>query len=220
MKKTPREDDALSAPSDRYQDYVIKDGRYVGRFEEMYRHSAEIPWHQDHTVNAVFSDLTVAILKNRRVTSMLDVGCGLGYMTARMMREIPTLERIVGLDISETAIVEAMRKFPGIEFRAGDLDSLVGPERFDVVVSKDVIWYVLDALPDYLAKLAHRSSRWIYIGQSFPERRPFYGDQLFPDAAALLAYLGRQGYRIDYSAVERDAGYGGREYVHIVMAGA
>ena len=58
----------------RYQDYVIRDGKYIGQFEAMYRNSHEVPWHQDETVNAIFSDLTVAILKHRRVSSLLDVG--------------------------------------------------------------------------------------------------------------------------------------------------
>jgi trans-aconitate methyltransferase len=204
-------------PSDRYQDYVIRDGRYVGRFEEMYRNSAEIPWHQDETANAIFSDLTIAILRNRNVASMLDVGCGLGYMTARMKSEIPSLERIVGLDISETAIARAREMFAGIDFRAGSLDAIDTDPGFDVVVSKDVIWYVLDDLPAYLAQLARRSTRWVYIGQSFPERRPFFGDHLLPDAAALLDYVGTLGYTIEYSAVERDSSYGGREYAHLVI---
>lgn len=204
-------------PSDRYQDYVIRDGGYVGCFEEMYRNSAEIPWHQDETANAIFSDLTIAILRKRRVASMLDVGCGLGYMTARMKSEIPSLERIVGLDISETAITRARQMFAGIDFRAGSLDAVDAVPDFDVVVSKDVIWYVLDDLPSYLAQLARRSTRWVYIGQSFPELRPFFGDHLLPDAAALLDYVCALGYTIEYSAVERDAGYGGREYVHAVI---
>lgn len=207
-----------SNPSDRYQDYVIREGRYVGRFEEMYRNSAEIPWHQDETANAIFSDVTIAILRKRRVASMLDVGCGLGYMTARMKSEIPSLERIVGLDISETAITRARQMFAGIDFCAGSLDAIDAVPGFDVVVSKDVIWYVLDDLPSYLEQLARRSTRWVYIGQSFPERRPFFGDHLLPDAAALLEYVGALGYTIEYSAVERDADYGGREYAHLVMA--
>ncbi len=204
-------------PSERYQDYVIRDGRYVGRFEEMYRNSREIPWHQDETANAVFSDLTIAVLKRRGVASMLDVGCGLGYMTARMKKEIPGLERIVGLDVSETAIAQARRMFDGIDFRAGGLETISAEPGFDVVVSKDVLWYVLDDLPGYLGQLASRSAHWVYIGQSFPERRPFFGDHLLPDAAALLAFVSSLGYKTEYSIVERDAGYGGREYVHVLI---
>ncbi len=33
--------------SDDYHDYVIKDGKYIGLYEDMYKYSKEIPWHQD-----------------------------------------------------------------------------------------------------------------------------------------------------------------------------
>jgi|TARA_B100000315_G_scaffold178802_1_gene167474 hypothetical protein len=33
--------------SDDYHDYVIKDGRLIGEFEQMYKNSRDIPWHQD-----------------------------------------------------------------------------------------------------------------------------------------------------------------------------
>ena len=209
------EDQAVSR---RYQDYVIREGRFVGRFEEMYRNSAEIPWHQDETVNAIFSDITVAIVRRCRPSSLLDVGCGLGFMAERLRREVPGLERVVGLDISETAIAKAAEMFPKIEFRAGTLfDAAVPVGEFDVVVSKDVLWYVLGDLVGYLARLVKASRRYAYIGQSFPERRPFYGDDVLPDAASLLALADRCGYRVHYSAIERDCHYGGREYAHLLI---
>jgi SAM-dependent methyltransferase len=209
--------EADSMTSTRYQDYVIRDGKYIGRFEDMYRNAVEVPWHQDETVSAIFSDLTVAILKHRRIRSLLDVGCGIGYMAERLRRELPGLERVVGLDISETAVTRAAKMFPDVEFVSGTLDNLRLEERFEVVVSKDVLWYVLDSLPSYLAGLARRSSRWVYLGQSFPDKRPFYGEEILPNAPALLTYLKEQGHSVVYSAVERDAAYGGREYVHVLI---
>jgi len=211
--------DAGSVHSTRYQDYVIRDGKFVGQFEDMYQNAAEIPWHQDETVNAIFSNLTVAILKRRSVSSLLDVGCGMGYMAARLKSEIPGLTRVVGLDISPTATAKAAAMFPDIEFRAGTLgtDASGGGETFDVVVSKDVLWYVLDDLEGYVAKLAGKSRKWVYIGQSFPERKPFLGMEILPDAQALLNFLVGEGYTLAYSLVERDAAYGGREYVHALI---
>ena len=209
--------DAYSMTSTRYQDYVIRDGKYIGQFEDMYRNATEVPWHQDETVSAIFSDLTVAILKHRRVGSLLDVGCGMGYMAERLRREIPELKRVIGLDISYTAVARAAEMFRDIEFVSGTLDNLMLEERFDVVVSKDVLWYVLDNLPGYLAGLARRSSRWVYLGQSFPDKRPFYGEEILPNAQSVLTYLEKQGHSVVYSVVERDAAYGGREYVHALI---
>lgn len=209
---------AGSVSSTRYQDYVIRDGQYIGQFEDMYQNAAEIPWHQDETVNAIFSDLTVAILKRHPVCSLLDVGCGMGYMAARLKSEIPGLTRVVGLDISPTATAKAAAMFPDIEFRAGTLGAdAAGGETFDVVVSKDVLWYVLDDLKGYVANLAGRSQHWVYIGQSFPECKPFLGMEILPDAQALLNFLVSEGYTLAYSLVERDGAYGGREYVHVLI---
>ena len=50
-------------PGTCHRDYVIRDGKYIGEFEDMYQNAVEIPWHQDETVNVIFSDLTVAILR-------------------------------------------------------------------------------------------------------------------------------------------------------------
>lgn len=70
MKSTQENSLRSSVPSDNYRDYVIKDKRLVGRFDDMYRHAAEIPWHQDETANAIFSDLTVTLLRRRSPTKL------------------------------------------------------------------------------------------------------------------------------------------------------
>jgi 2-polyprenyl-3-methyl-5-hydroxy-6-metoxy-1,4-benzoquinol methylase len=127
--------------STRYQDYVICNGRLVGKFEDMYR-EVEVPWHQDETVDAVFSDLTVALIRRRHPKSLLDVGCGLGYMVARLKREVSGLVRVVGLDVSATAVAKAGSRFPDIEFRADQIGGDAGAGCFDMVVSKDILWYV------------------------------------------------------------------------------
>ena len=200
-----------------YRDYVIRDGKLVGRFEEMYRHAADVPWHQDQTASAVFSDLTVAILRHRPARSLLDVGCGLGFMTARLHRELPGLERTVGIDVSETAVAKARAAFPDIEFQAGTLKSAPVEGRFDLVVTKDVLWYVIPELDAFLAALAARSRKWVYFGQSFPDSRPFYGDDVLPDAEALIRRLEAAGHAVVYSGIERDAALGGRQYAHVVV---
>ncbi len=43
----------------RYQGYVIRVRQYIGRFEEIYCNTAEVPWHQDEAVSAIFSDLAL-----------------------------------------------------------------------------------------------------------------------------------------------------------------
>ncbi len=210
-------DQSHKQPSARYQDYVIKDGVFVGEFEAMYRHSSEIPWHQDQTVDAIFSDICVSIVRRCRPDSLLDVGCGMGYMADRLRREVPCLKKLTGLDISETAVAEARKMFPSIRFVAGDIKTAIPGAKFEIVVSKDVLWYVADDLPGYVQALAERSNKWIYIGQSFPSTRPYYGEDVLPDAASLMTLLKDIGYQVDYHVIERDADYGNREYAHALL---
>ncbi len=37
----------MNIDSTDYHDYVIKNGKLIGEFEQMYKNSAGIPWHQD-----------------------------------------------------------------------------------------------------------------------------------------------------------------------------
>ncbi|MBU2548460.1 MAG: hypothetical protein KKB20_08635, partial [Proteobacteria bacterium] len=80
------------AKSTDYHDYVIKSGRFVGEFEDMYRHSSGKPWHQDELAYAIFSDIDLTVLRALRkrygFTTIGEIGCGLGYVADRMQREI------------------------------------------------------------------------------------------------------------------------------------
>lgn len=204
-------------PSCRYQDYVFKSGKFVGNFEEMYRHSSEVPWHQDQTANAIFSDMCITIIRHCKPKTLLDVGCGLGYMTERLRREVTSLVRVTGMDVSQTAVADAAKRFAAIQFVAGNLNSAVIGETFDMVVSKDVLWYVIDDLKGYVNALAGRSRKWIYIGQSFPESKPYYGEKQLPNAAGLFKMLEKMGFKLIYQLTDRDSNYGNREYAHVLL---
>lgn len=74
----------------RYQDYVIKDGRLVGEFEQMYR-DWDDPWHQS-SLEEFASDraFMLSLLQNlhqcfgrRRA---LEIGCGLGHFANRIFQ--------------------------------------------------------------------------------------------------------------------------------------
>ena len=62
---------------DDYHEYVFKEGKLIGKFEEMYRHTS-MPWHQDETAYRIFSEIDLTILRQRKYEKVLDVGRGLG----------------------------------------------------------------------------------------------------------------------------------------------
>lgn len=201
--------------STRYQDYVIQEGRLIGKFDEMYKNSAEVPWHQDETACAIFSDHTVTLIRRLHPKSLLDVGCGLGYVTSRLKGEIEGLDDVHGVDISATAVARANAMHPNIRFSSVRLIDL--EEKYDVVVSKDVLWYVLDELRSFLAALVSHAKKFVYIGQSFPEKSPYLGEGVFPNPAAIRQYIEAQGYTVIYQLIERDQHYANREYVHLII---
>ncbi len=72
--------------------------------------------------------------------SLLDLGCGSGYLALRAARETPALSRVLGVDLSPDAVLcargNAARNavVPRVEVRQGDLFGPVGREQFDLIV--------------------------------------------------------------------------------------
>lgn len=88
---------------EKYQDYAIKDGEFIGKFEEMYQ-KFDNPWHQREVINESYSRLnTVLSLKRVGAKRVLEAGCGLGIFTDYLSKALPDVQ-IVGMDISETAV--------------------------------------------------------------------------------------------------------------------
>lgn len=98
--------------SNDYRDYVIKDGKFIGAFEEMYRNCPD-PWHQDE-VQPLAEDIALLLLSKRRYQGVLDIGCGKGRFTNHL--KCATGASVTALDISPTAIQIARSRYPDIEF--------------------------------------------------------------------------------------------------------
>lgn len=61
-----------------YHDYVIKDGEFIGDFENMYR-NCEDPWMQSKQPNKYSRLAGIEHLKSFEIKSVLECGSGLGY---------------------------------------------------------------------------------------------------------------------------------------------
>ncbi len=79
--------------------------------------------------------------------SILDVGCGPGYVSAAAAERgaVP-----IGLDFSEEMIVIAKKKFPRIEFRQGDAQTLPFPDAsFDRIVANFALLHLAKPGPPH-----------------------------------------------------------------------
>lgn len=129
-----------------YHRYVfdVQQRRFVGAFEEMYRgedNALYDSWHQED-LSRLDKRLSRTVLEGWNWASVLDVGCGKGAFTNALKR---ANNRVLGLDVSETAVAKARARFPGVEFRVGSVETLAQlEERFELVVAMEVLSYVED----------------------------------------------------------------------------
>lgn len=86
------------APSKDYHDYVFKNGKLVGDFEGMYRHSAAVPWHQNKQAGWIDVRLTKEFLKDLKPFDEIhDYGCGLGFYLALIYKIMGGADKMPGV---------------------------------------------------------------------------------------------------------------------------
>jgi SAM-dependent methyltransferase len=205
-----------------YHDYVFKDGRFIGRFDEMYQHSSEVPWAQDKLVNSVMADIDIAILKQVKCESICEVGCGLGYFANRTHKELRSQGggaiHFTGIDISKTAIEKAKRMFPEILFIEADLmlERPLQGKHFDIVIIKEVVWYVCHGLNNFLQNVLDlvKNDGYLYVGQSFPEVEQWVGKDIIDSPETLLKMF-KEYVNPIHSVLEMDW-VKGRPYLHLL----
>ncbi|HEX6707572.1 MAG TPA: methyltransferase domain-containing protein [Albitalea sp.] len=94
-------------------------------------------------------DRLVAAL-NRTDLSIIDVGCGTGWMAERLSR----YGQVTGTDLAEEVLARARLRAPQVRFVAGDLFELDLPlQSFDVVITLEVLPHVKDQ-PAFMRRLA------------------------------------------------------------------
>tara|TARA_X000000368_G_scaffold8892_1_gene6984 strand:- start:1448 stop:2089 length:642 start_codon:yes stop_codon:yes gene_type:complete len=184
MKKYPR-----------YQDYVIKNGKLVGEFEEMYR-DYDDPWEQ--STRELFASEKASILNivdSFGFKNVVEFGCGHGHLTERLRKVCGSA---VGLDISQTAINKAQKNYPNCDFRLSkfpDLD-LIRNLAPDCLVMAEITWYVLDDLDKFLNFLRKEmpSTLLIHLLMTYREGEQEYGTDKFTNLCEIKEYFGMHYY--------------------------
>ncbi len=81
------------------------------------------------------------IIINKKIKSMIDLGCGDGIMIRAIKKEFPKM-KVVGVDISTRRINGLKKLFPKDRFYVKDVCNTKLKEKFDFVYSSQVIEYV------------------------------------------------------------------------------
>jgi ubiquinone/menaquinone biosynthesis C-methylase UbiE len=116
----------------------------------MYRDCSD-PWLQDSGPSEE-EDIALHLLERYSYRRVLDLGCGKGRFSGRLQRA--TQAPVIALDIAPTAVQTARLHHPEISFLAASAASLpLSDAQFDLVVSSQLLWYVIPTLPQVFAEV-------------------------------------------------------------------
>ena len=87
-----------------------------------------------------YIDLHFEIRKRQRFR-VCDLGCGRGWMASQLR----SVGQVTGVDLSPEGVKIAQAQWPGIEFACADILEYDAPEKFDLIVSSEVIEHIPDA---------------------------------------------------------------------------
>ncbi len=186
-----------------YHDYVFRDGKLVGEFEEMYRNSAATPWHQDEQQDWIDVRLTREILKDLgRFDQIHDFGCGTGhYLDLIVKHSLEANGKSYGYDVSVTACEKAASFFPRSSFSVLDLTQRVTVEEQGTIKNEQptrlfmvrgTLWYVFPKLATVIENIASRMrypDRLLVVKNFPPLENTFIGKDVLPDHFALVRHF-------------------------------
>jgi SAM-dependent methyltransferase len=130
----------------------------------------------------LFVDLTEPLLEaaGAGATALLDVGCGAGFTTLALARELGPGTRIVGADISAPLLVAARDRANAagvpIEFVLGDAQTFdFEPASFDLIVSRLGVMFFADPVAAFanLRGAATDAGRLRFVCWRDPAENPF-----------------------------------------------
>ena len=142
----------------KYQNFVIKNGKFIGKFEEMYRKISD-PWNllkkNNKTKNLNYQVIynyceQIQIRSSKKLTT-LEIGCGFPQISYELYLK---KFKVYGTDISKTVIEKSKIKYPKIKnnlFVSNFLNfSLYEKLKPDIIILSDISWYVLPDLKRFI----------------------------------------------------------------------
>lgn len=192
----------MESPKD-YHDFVIKDGKLIGKFDEMYR-ECDDPWIQSRRCEDLEIRFLLSMLEGKTYPRILEYGCGHGHVAESLKK----FGSVLGLDISEAAIQKARDLYPDVEFDTCDMIKGIGSrtagsqikESFDLITISGTLWYVVEHIESIFQDVSnHLTSRGeLLISLPYPPLgQNFYGKHILPDDKSLVSYV-REFFKVEH----------------------
>lgn len=171
-----------------YHDYVIKDGKFIGDFENLYRDHQD-PWTQSTQPNKYGRTAGIIHMKEFNIQSIVECGCGLGYYADWIHKETNIIPK--SIDISEVAIERAKSLFPDLDFSVSDITTELNSYKdYDCILLSEIIWYILPSLDSIIEELkANFKGKYLMINQVFYKGTQKYGTEYFTSMKELIEYV-------------------------------
>lgn len=172
----------------KYHDYVIKDGQFVGKFDEMYADVPD-PWGQSTQPNKYSRMAGILHLKRHGIGSVLECGWGLGYYADWIFLETAIVPK--SIDLSAVAIKKARETFPHLDFEVADVArDLERYSSVDCVLLSEIVWYILPDLQGIFDCLKrHFPNKFLLVNQVFYKGTQRYGTEYFTNLSEFIDYV-------------------------------
>tara|TARA_Y100001963_G_scaffold56242_1_gene78720 strand:- start:62902 stop:63564 length:663 start_codon:yes stop_codon:yes gene_type:complete len=169
---------------------------FVGDFEAFYTHEKD-PWDQSGDTGEMAPYYAhsrrrlVSNLKKHDPSSILEVGCGLGFSSNFIKMNLPSAD-VTGMDISQTAIDSATKNFRNCQFKQGSILKEPAPQNhYDCIILSQLLWYIIHdfstAMNNCLSYL--NPNGVIIITQAFLKGEQLYAKDFCDGFKGLLSLL-------------------------------
>lgn len=196
-----------------YQDYIFKNGKYIGEFEKMYE-NVEDPWDQStREENSTDKKIILNAVEQIKPKRILDIGCGHGHFTNKL--QLITQEDVLGIDIAPAAINKAKKLYNNCDFKTSDILNFELIDNFmpDLIVMAEVSWYILEKLKQFNLHLKnnHKDTILIHTLSTYKKGQQKHGVEYFTDLNGILKFF-EMSY-LEYGQINRPLhGEGTRTY--------
>ena len=184
--------------SNRYQDYVIKDGSLIADWDNLYTDFND-PWRQSendqrNSASRVMTRFYIDRLRDEFNTqTVLELGCGLAWLTEDLHS---SGFKVRGTDVSKVCISRATERNPSLDLKVANFLDKAHMIDYDpdVIVMSQLTWYVLEDLTEFIKslKLLASSGKPKFLVHSLATYAPgtqLYGKEFFTTGEEIKSFF-------------------------------